>query len=491
MDPCAVLHITSLHGGGVDRHVRDILRGVARAQLVWHTADAAEVLEVPRGHRYLALDPAAVDREGETLARFMRQERVGIVHAHSVSRAARHRALGCAQSLGVRTLVTLHDVLFLRRDGFEPGAAAGPDPEWLAHTSAFLRAAAAVVAPSQYIADLARRHVPGLEVAVVPNGCAERAPKPRALAARAEFAARRADHVVAVLGAIGPHKGSAVLEALDGLLGGTGVAIVVIGYLDTQVTPGWRGAHLFVHGACQDDEVGALLAAYGARLALFPNRVPESFSYTLSDLWDAGVPVLVPAEGALAERVRRHGGGWILPEGAGAREIAAALLERLGPNGAAELARVESDLDRADAARVPRLDAMTRSLDALYARFGIDAAAPPDAQSPGIEALLARNLDGALFREELARLADELAQLRSGLEAERGQARRFEAEARDWIAKLEGDVAKLQSELAAEVEARRAFAEENAQLRVSKQALDRLPALLRRFLLKKTRDARG
>ena len=211
-------------------------------------------------------------------------------------------------------------------------------------------------------------------------------------------------------------------------------------------------------------------------------RVHESFSYALSEAWDAGVPALVPDAGALAERVRAHGGGWVLPPGAGAREIATALDEHLRPDGA----RVESGHKR-----VPRLEDMARSLDALYARFGLDAAAPVDAHAPGIQELLAKNLDGTVFREELARLAEEIAQLRAGLETERGQARRFETEARAWIAKLEGDVARLQAELAVEVEARRKFAEENAELRVNKEALERLPGLVRRLLLKRVRDARG
>ncbi len=484
MDPCAVLHIASLHGGGVDRHVRDIARGVARDHLVWHAADGAEVLELPRERRSLPLDPPAVDRKPETVERFLRHAGVGVLHVHSLARCARARAAAIAGRMGLATIATLHDVLFLREDGFEPGASRDPDPEWIAGTGAFLRSAAAVVAPSRYIADLARHHVPGLEVTVVPNGSRARPAPTPPLAPRPEFGPRGARQVVAVLGAIGPHKGSAVLDELGAWLRGRGIAIVVIGYLDAQVTPGWRGEHLFIHGAYRDADVPALLDAYGVRLALFPNRVPESFSYALSDLWDAGVPVLVPPDGALGERVREHGGGWILPEGAGAREIAAALVERLGPGGRTELARVESELVRADRARVPRLDAMTRSLDALYARFGIDAAAPADAASPALQDLLAKNLDGALFREELARAADELVQLRTGLEAERGQARA-------WISKLEDDVAKLQAELAREVEARRAFAEENAQLRDSRDALALLPGLLRRILLKKIRDARG
>jgi hypothetical protein len=416
---------------------------------------------------------------------------VGILHVHSLGAAARARTAALAGRLGLRYLVTLHDVLFLTPDALERDGPPTPDPAWLAATGAFLREAAAVLAPSAYIAELARRHVHGLDVAIVPNGSPPRRAGGPIPAARAEFAARRPRAVAAVLGAIGPHKGSAMLDALAAPLAGTGIGIVVIGYLDAQVAPGWRGEHLFVHGAYGDGEVPGLVRAYGARLALFPNRVPESFSYALSDLWDAGVPALVPAAGALGERVRRHGGGWILPDGTGPAGIAAALAEHLGPAGAAELARVESDLSRTDDARVPRLDTMTRSLDALYARFGIDAGAPLDMDDARVQALLAANLDGALFREELARVADELAQLRAGIAGEREQAAQFATEARAWIAKLEADVAKVQADLAREHAARGALAEENERMRPGDAAFALLPGLVRRYLLKKIRDARG
>jgi glycosyltransferase involved in cell wall biosynthesis len=487
MVACSVLHVAPLLGGGVDRHIRDIARGVPRAHLFWHVADAAEVIEDPRARRYFPLADGAMN---ESLAGWLRGRGVGVVHAHAVDKASRARATWAAEALGAPIIATLHDVLFLRREGLEPGAPRDADPAWLAGTSAFLAGAAARIAPSEYLAALAREHLPGQEIAVVPNGSPPPAPSSPRMP-NADYAARALDRVAIVMGAIGPHKGARVLEQAADLLEGTRVGIVVIGYVDAQVDPGWRGPNLYIHGAYDDDQVAALVRAYRGEVALFPNQAPESFSYALSDLWQAGLPAIVPPEGALAERVRRHGAGWLLPEGFGAREVADALQRILSPAAAGELARVKSVLLLADSGRVPPLDAMTRSLDALYARFGLDAGAPVDTQSAPAQELLARNLDGALFRQELARVADELAQVKAGLALEREGAERFAREAREWIAKLERDVADLKASLEAEVNERRRLGEENARLSIHEQALALLPRIIRSRLLKKVIDGRG
>lgn len=465
--------------------MRSIARGSRHPQVAWHAGERAEVMEAPAEGRYVALDPQALDRDPAALAAWLRAKRVGIVHAHATTEIVCRRASWASRTLGVRYVATLHDILFLRSRAFEDPDAP-PDPAWLARTGEFLRGAAAVIAPSEYLAQRARAALPRLQVEVVPNGSPP-ADGARAADARPDFAARKPAHVAAMIGAIGPHKGASVLDSLGAALQGTSIAVVVIGYLDRQVLPGWRGDHVFIHGAWQDDEVIALAGAYGAEVALFPHQVPESFSYTLSDAWSAGLPVLAAPSGALAERVRAHGGGWLLPTKFGPVEIARSLKALLGPEGAAELARVKSRLAAGDPARVPSLEDMTRSLDAFYDRYGIDAAAPPAGDSPELSRLLATNIDGSLFRQELVRLADEMVQLRASLaevDRARVQAGQDAEDARTWSTKLEGDVASLTEELRREVESRRGFAEENAQLQRHKRALDLLPRWVARVLMK-------
>lgn len=445
MSARAVLHVTSIPGGGVDRYVRDIAARSPREHLVWHVAEAADAIEQRAAPRFLPLDRAALARDPEPLASWLRAHGVGVVHLHSLGRPARERAAWAAQRLAIPTLVTLHDVLFLRPDAFEQQRVE-PDPVWLDEVAPVLRGASQVIAPSRFIAELADRHVPGVATRIVPNGSA-----PVGAGAQASvhpaFTPSPARRVIAVVGAIGPHKGARLLEALSRRLEGSDMVIVVVGYLDSQAWPGWFDDHLFVHGPYDEPEAAELLRAYGAQVVLFPNVAPESFSYALSDAWSAGIPVIVPPDGALAERVRAHGGGWILPAPFGADDVLA-LLDRLtSDSGFSEHARVKSVLDAHDARRLPSLDAMTDALEELYRRFGVAPTGPVDASAEPLQRLLATHLDAGLFRRELVHLTRDLGELHEARRA----AREFERNTQAWIAKLEQDVAELQRELREEV----------------------------------------
>jgi hypothetical protein len=397
----------------------------------------------------------------------------------------------------VKQVTTLHDILFVRPDAFSAAEPLNANTAWLAETSRSLRESAAVLAPSRWLADLAASFVPGLAVDVVPMGSEVGLPtSPRpAVPPRREFEAHRPQRVVALLGALGPHKGSDIVDTVANRLSGTGIGLVVVGYLDRQLHPGWRiPQQLFVHGAYAEKEAPGLLHAYGADLVLLPNIVPESFSYSLSDAWAAGVPVLAAPAGALAERIGMHGGGWLLPEGFDAETVVVELCALAGGDMDAARRRVQSQLARPDASRIPPLDEMIRSLDAYYTRFGIDPKAPGSANERGIESLLAKNLDGALFRVELVRLADELSQTLAALEETKRRGETFESDARHWIAKLEGDIAAVQEDLRRSTEEgaieRARLEREVDDLRLQKEALDRLPSPLRRLLLKLAFDAR-
>ena len=98
---------------------------------------------------------------------------------------------------------------------------------------------------------------------------------------------------VAVLGAVGPDKGARRLERLADLVRATGarVRFVLIGYMDVQHGP-WQSddAVLTVHGRYDPRELPELFAHYRVRLVAYPSAGPETFSFTLSEAWAAGLP---------------------------------------------------------------------------------------------------------------------------------------------------------------------------------------------------------
>jgi hypothetical protein len=93
---------------------------------------------------------------------------------------------------------------------------------------------------------------------------------------------------------------------------GARVRFVLIGYMDVQHGP-WQSddAVLTVHGRYDPRDLPDLLAHYRVRLVAFPSAGPETFSFTLSEAWAAGRPVVVPPFGALGERVAGTGAGWL------------------------------------------------------------------------------------------------------------------------------------------------------------------------------------
>ena len=119
---------------------------------------------------------------------------------------------------------------------------------------------------------------------------------------------------IAVLGAVGPDKGARRLERLAALVRSARLPVrfVLIGYMDVENGP-WQSddAVLTVHGRYEPRDLPDLLAHYRVRLVAFPSAGPETFSFTLSEAWAAGLPVIVPPFGALAERVADANAGWL------------------------------------------------------------------------------------------------------------------------------------------------------------------------------------
>lgn len=472
--PGGILHITAAEGGGTDRYIRDLAAATEGRHWIWHASAGPDVIEDVAARRFLT------PRDDDAFARWMRGNGVGIVHVHGVTPDCTGRLDRALRARALPYIVSLHDVSFIAPDAFATGGMPVADPGWIASLQAFLRGAAAVIAPSGCIRDLAITHFDQIAVSTIAPGYRAPATTPTPPVPDA-FGAHAHAHVVAVVGAVGPHKGSQLLPAIAAKLADSDAVVVVIGYTDVQIKRAWVVPdQLYIHGPYEDEALLGWLAAYRADCVLFPNRLPESFSYTLSEAWTAGLPVVVPDEGALGERVAKSGGGWRLPPGFGAAEVAA-LFDRLwSPEGAAEWARVKSGIAPGDKVRVPILADMARDFDLLYARFASPTETSDAGTSDALVPLVAANLDGFAFRRELVNLADEL-----------GRAKGTLADAMPWVATLERDVAETRAwaqKLEHDVEVlNAALAERDAEVRRLTDISDKLrmlPPFVRKALVK-------
>lgn len=166
--------------------------------------------------------------------------------------------------------------------------------------------AAVVVAPSEDTRRWYAAMLPGVAVQAIPH---PHYGPPFPAAARDGTA-----QDIAILGAIGPHKGSATLLHLarHAALSRPWLRFHIIGFTDDD--PLFEDLpNVLITGQYRDAELPALIAASGARVALFLHGWPETYSYTLSEAVAHGLIPVVPDIGAPAERVRAAGYGAVFP----------------------------------------------------------------------------------------------------------------------------------------------------------------------------------
>ncbi|MEX6509136.1 glycosyltransferase [Jiella sp. M17.18] len=193
-----------------------------------------------------------------------------------------------------------------------------PVADLRARSRRIFEGAARVTAPSRDVAARLKRYVAGPPMEITPWDAAR--PTARHIPGTGSL-------TVAVPGAIGLHKGFAVLKACaeDAVLRDLPLRFVVVGYSEDDYALFSTG-RIFVTGHYEVEEFPTLLSLSGAEVALLPSVCPETWSYTLSEVWRSGLEVLAFDIGAIAERIGEHGGGRLLPMSATPAAVNDALL---------------------------------------------------------------------------------------------------------------------------------------------------------------------
>lgn len=353
--PSWVLFVSHGLGGGTDTAINDLRRQ--------HEAEGRHVLlmrSVPSGGLELVplIEPhdklLVSEYPGDTPAAALAQQLAGlpIVQVHI------HHSLGFGADiwqlpalLGLPFEVTLHDYFAicprvtmidasaqfcgepepavcgrclkaprLERDvRRQLDAVGGSVAAWRRFHAATLQAATRVVAPSRDATARLARHLPGVDVRCAPHAEADfKGPAtPR----------HGSPHHVAVIGAIGPHKGVDLLFecATLALRMGLPLQFVIFGY--TSRDDDFAALdNVEITGRYRPADLPQLLSASPCRSALFLSVWPETYSYTLSEAWRAGLLPVALDIGAQAERIREDGRGVLLPFPTTARAVLQALM---------------------------------------------------------------------------------------------------------------------------------------------------------------------
>lgn len=131
---------------------------------------------------------------------------------------------------------------------------------------------------------------------------------------------------IAVLGAMAPHKGSAVVRALADYVQSKRIPIeiFVFGTFDHQ-SENARGIQVL--GSYDENELEELLEKKGIHLVWFPPGAPETYSYTLSHAMSFGYPIVAPRFGAFTERLEERSLTWTYDIRAEVSEICGLMIQ--------------------------------------------------------------------------------------------------------------------------------------------------------------------
>ncbi|MCJ2036159.1 glycosyltransferase [Methylobacterium sp. J-068] len=238
---------------------------------------------------------------------------------------------------------------------------------WLAFNAGILKRATRILTPSDDTARRYRRRLNLPDIVVAPH------PEPR-LHGTAPVVSRagrsRGSLRIAVVGAIGRVKGFDVLVRMVERAARDRMPffLTIVGYTsDDERLVRYKNAA--VTGAYKPSELKAKLDEIDPDFVFLPSIWPETYSYVLSEVWEAGYPVVAFDIGAPAARIKAMGGGVVIPFTRDSRIILEALM------GARDMLATLEPM-RPEPTFVP-------SLDAYYRQPGPEAGAPDAAASPG------------------------------------------------------------------------------------------------------------
>ena len=338
--------------GGVERHVRErcrILRDAGLAPLLLRPDTAGGAAISGDDARYGDLAYRIPD-ELPALRALLAKARIDHVELHHFLNHDR-RTIEAVMALGVPYDVYVHDYAWVcprlglvdgagrycgepsvaacevcvKRNGSSLGETISVG-DLRRRSARWLAPARDVIVPCEDVATRLKRYFPAIKPRISPWEAPPRAgmpPAPRAGIVR-----------VALIGAIGEHKGYRLLRACaeDAAKRRLPLEFVVLGYSEDD-QPLLDTGKVFVTGRYEEPELPELIRRERPNLVLFPSVTPETWCFALTEALRSGVPIAALAHGALAERLRGSETSILIPVDAEPARINDRLLAAAGARG--------------------------------------------------------------------------------------------------------------------------------------------------------------
>jgi glycosyltransferase involved in cell wall biosynthesis len=183
--------------------------------------------------------------------------------------------------------------------------------DWMDLRQAFIDAVVAhhtpIVAPAPSVALRWQAMMPGLSPAqfrVIAHGL--NLPETPAFSPPDEGPLR-----VVVLGRLTQEKGANLLSEMIKPL--RGFAELILVGCGERIDPAFQGSGIQTIPNFDNTALPSILSQARPHVGLLMSTVPETFSYALSELWHAGIPVVATDSGALADRIAHGVTGFIAP----------------------------------------------------------------------------------------------------------------------------------------------------------------------------------
>jgi glycosyltransferase involved in cell wall biosynthesis len=323
-----VLHVLhSPEGGGTEKHVQDLTASLS-SQFLSFRAAPWETLKLCCGDvtigewSYTPADwPLSASNLPENDAAWLAildQIKPDLIHFHHLLRHPLS-LLAKLTATGIPVITSIHDYYFLCPDytlQFCPGIHScetcfpkqfkGPAEYQVARRALLggsLRQASALVAPSQFTADLVREVYPDLNIRVIPHGIREIQRLPQVPSSKLRFG---------MVGTVSLVKGIELITQVWPLVAHGGAAeLHVYGDSDPKFIQLCEKAGIHFHGPYREADLPGILAQID--IGVLPSQAPETFCYALSEFFAGGVPVVGSDYGALADRIYNGVNGLKVP----------------------------------------------------------------------------------------------------------------------------------------------------------------------------------